>query len=386
MIYQQRILPAKNIQDVLRGGLRQAKTIIAAAIAPSGRGVSIELDGDGEVAASDMDLIKRIAATVKLSDEPALIDSGEVSLDNGIHLPIPADFSAVKSDDPLDMRRVMRARNTSSPMRSITALPIVLLPKDGAATLQTMMSVFGNGFADAEVQADASGDFRIEPDVELRRLLPLRAYATAKRGLGIIVIFRGGEDDAWIDEAWQAMHDKIAFPDDSNVDDLIANGSTAARQLADKGLAPLLPEISDDLWWKLCIGPSQHACGWLKYTPGANAGRFEQRLQVEDELQEMSYDWRGSADLKSYRAKTTVSFSDVRDKESPQKEVRDFVASLKGGKNRSHSEERCQAYQPPRAGQLHPRRLACDDPVAACRSADDRPRGFVRGLCLRAAA
>ena len=65
-----------------------------------------------------IDLVKRIAAALKLADEPSLIDSGEVKLPSGVSAPIPADFSAIKQDDPLVMPHTLRGKNINGPMRT----------------------------------------------------------------------------------------------------------------------------------------------------------------------------------------------------------------------------------------------------------------------------
>ena len=332
VLYQVRDLAPTSLRDARQGGRRRVKTICAATVAPSGRGIAIAMDADGDIDASDMELIKRIAATVKLADEPPLIDSTEVKLDNAVRVPIPADFSTARRDDALAMPRMLRGKNTTGPMRSITVLPIVWLPKDGSATLLTMLSLSGSDFEDAQVRPDSSGGFRADADPAMRHLLPVRAYSISRNNLGVIAIFRGGEDDNWIDETWQSMRDKIVFPDESNVDDLIANGTSAAKHLSESGLTPLLPEVTDDLWWVMCVNGPERAFGWTKYTPGANAGKFEGRVQFENQLQDVVYDWRGPADLKTYRVKSTYDISDLRDKDAPRKDSRAFDASLKAGK------------------------------------------------------
>ena len=176
LLYQNREVAPKSLQEAMSGEGRLVKTICAATVAPSGRGVAIELEGDGIVDPRDIDLVKRIAAALKLADEPSLIDSGEVKLPSGVSAPIPADFSAMKLDDPLVMPHILRGKNINGPMRSITLLPIVMLPKDGSATLLTMLSMTNGDFDDAQVRSESGGGWRIDVDAALRQFLPERSF------------------------------------------------------------------------------------------------------------------------------------------------------------------------------------------------------------------
>src|SRR5581483_5223324 len=179
MLYQVRIT-MRNIAQ-----MQVSKSICAATVTPSGRGLAVELDGDGEISESDIDLVKRIAGSIKLGDEPETIDSGLVTLGNGITAPVPADFSTVKSPDPLSPQRFFRGNNSTGPMRTITMLPIVMLPKDGSATILTMLSLCDGHFEDAQVHPDSDGVFRADVDASIRQYLPMRAFAMNKNGNGI---------------------------------------------------------------------------------------------------------------------------------------------------------------------------------------------------------
>jgi hypothetical protein len=215
-------------------------------------------------------------------------------------------------------------------------MPIVVLPKDGAATIQTMVSVSDAAFNDGRAFADGDNGWRVEVDSPGRRLIPTRAYAIAKDGVGLLAIFRGGEEDDWIEPAWQSVRDKLTFPDHSDIDQMVANGASASQKLAQDGLKSYLPDMLDEMWWIACLNTPDRGFGWLKFTPGASSLSFEWRALLETELQQSTYEWRGPLDLKSYRVIQKYKVSDSREKDAQQGVVGGFDATLKAGKVELH--------------------------------------------------
>ncbi len=132
----------------------------------------------------------------------------------------------------------MRSRQSDS-SQSITAMPIMLLPKDGGTTLQTMLSLYEDDlFETGQAKQDDSGAWRIDADPRLQKVLPVRAYAMSKDGIGMLAIFRGGDGDAWIEPAWKSMQQSLSFPDESRVNEMVSAGEEAAKRIADAGLRP----------------------------------------------------------------------------------------------------------------------------------------------------
>jgi hypothetical protein len=303
---------AKSLQDMIapRGA---DSALCAATIPPSGRPLAVELDAPGEVRPEQIDLIQRIAASIKLDDEPPLLDDREVSLGDSIHVALPDDFSMVKPQDPLLTVRLIRPTKDNSEWRSIDIMPIVLLPKDGSATLLTMLSIYDNSsFQNTTAQQDNTGVWKIDADPLLFRYVPTRAYAVAKNGAGVLVIFRGGNDSAWIDSAWQSMQPKITFPDDSKTDDLVAAGTDEVIRLRQAGLSTLLPESNDDLWWLDYIGAPTRPIGWMHLIHGPTNDTIEQRFFIDKQYQELTYSWHGSPDFKTFRSRSEFAITDMR--------------------------------------------------------------------------
>jgi hypothetical protein len=331
ILYQIREVAPKSLRDAMAGETRLTEVVCAATMTPSGRGFAVELEGeDAENLIQDIDLVKRIAGTVKLSDEPPLIDSGEVTLDNQIHVPLPPDFKTAKHDGPLDPQRIFRSQSASGAMKTIALLPVVMLPKDGTASILTMLSMCAGDFEDAQVRQDPSGAWRADVDATVRQYFPLRAFAYGKNGAGVLAIFRGGEDDSWIDPTWDALRQKLSFPADSNLTELISNGTAATKKLQQAGLSDYLPNQTEDAWWILCLNGPENALGWWKYTASARRQSYEQRVQFENRLHEISYDFSGPSDLSAYRVQVTYSISDLRAKQSTQNAI-SFDANLKSG-------------------------------------------------------
>ena len=182
--------------------------------------MAVELEGPGQIEQSDVALVKKITATMALEEEPATLDRSTISVGNGIGFSIPSDFTAYKQDDPLITTAHMRSRQSDS-SQSITAMPIMLLPKDGGTTLQTMLSLYEDDlFETGQAKQDDSGAWRIDADPRLQKVLPVRAYAMSKDGIGMLAIFRGGDGDAWIEPAWKSIQQSLSFPDEWRVNEM----------------------------------------------------------------------------------------------------------------------------------------------------------------------
>src|SRR5947207_4593447 len=157
-LYQMRDMTPKSLQQILaHGGSVPAKTLCIATVGNSGRGLAVELEGIGEPESHDIDLIKRIAATIKIDDEPPLVETPEIVLGNEVHVPVPELFATVKQDDSLITARLMRTKAAGGAMRSIMVAPMVMLPKDTRETVHTALALFDYNFEDADVRQDEGG-------------------------------------------------------------------------------------------------------------------------------------------------------------------------------------------------------------------------------------
>jgi hypothetical protein len=217
-------------------------------------------------------------------------------------------------------------------MRSIMVAPMVMLSKDTRETVHTALALLDYNFEDADVRQDEGGAWRAEIDATAREVLPMRAFVLGKNGAGLIAVFRGGEDDSWIDDAWRAMREKLVFPQETDVSELLASGATEAKRIAETGLTKLLPESNDDQWWLLCIQSSDHPMGWRKLTPGRSTWNLQQRIQFEHEMQETTLKWKGAMDLKSYSASQKFDVTDLREEAPEDRAPRGVSVAFGNGK------------------------------------------------------
>src|SRR5881227_1032133 len=65
------------------------KSVVAATVLPSGKGLSIELNDIGEPEPADLDLVRRIVASISVKGEPALEQASEVKLRGDIAVAVP---------------------------------------------------------------------------------------------------------------------------------------------------------------------------------------------------------------------------------------------------------------------------------------------------------
>jgi hypothetical protein len=300
---------AQSARDLARG-VEPSKLIIAAALPASNKGIAIVLEGEGIPETFDVDLVKRIARTIKLADEPKQTDEKQLTIGEGIGINIPDGFKAVENKDPLRTARELRGDDADADgWRAIDLVPIVLSDKDGAEAVSTMLGEFDDSFSASDPHRDADGVWAIAGAHSDQN--PSRAYAVAKDGQGIMVILRGGNDEQWMDAAWQAIAGGIQWPARNSVDQMISAGAELAGRVTDAGLGKLRSDDQNDQWWLAYLGGPEKPIGWVHLEPSTIGGRFESRSRLPDRwLQDYIYNWRSSVDLKtSYRASDEYTFT-----------------------------------------------------------------------------
>jgi len=78
------------------------KKLYAAAMLPSGKSLAIRLEGTGQIEPADVELIEQVAASMSVSDEPAIGAAREsVRLGDGIEIGAPEPFRFLEQPDPL---------------------------------------------------------------------------------------------------------------------------------------------------------------------------------------------------------------------------------------------------------------------------------------------
>lgn len=297
----------RSVQDLIKGA-QPDKLIVAAVVPASGRGVAIVLQGEGMPESADVNLVRRIAQSIQLADEPKITNEKQLTLGEGIVIKVPDQFSAIENTDALRTARQLRG-NDAQDWRAIDLVPVVLSEKDGADSVSTMLGCFDDSFAASDPHRDSDGVWEIagtHPDDN-----PCRAYAVSKDGQGFIAILRGGKDEQWMDAVWQTIAAGIQWPAQNSVSQMIAAGAEQARQATDVGLSKLRPDDQNDQWWLTYAGSPANALGWVHLEPSANGGRFESRVRLPDRWMGQSiYNWHSSADLKtSYRAQNQFTFT-----------------------------------------------------------------------------
>jgi hypothetical protein len=305
---------ARDVPRDLARGVEPSKLIIAAAVPASNKGIAVVLDGEGIPETFDVDLVKRIAQTIKLADEPKQTDEKQLTIGEGIGLNIPDGFTAVENKDPLRTARELRPAHADADAdadrwRAIDLVPVVLSDKDGAEAISTMLGEFDDSFSASDPHREANGVWAIagsHPDQN-----PSRAYAVAKDGQGIMVILRGGNDEQWMDAAWQAIAGSIQWPAHNSTNQMISAGAELAGRVTDAGSDKLRSQDQNDQWWLAYVRGPEKPIRWVHLEPSTNGGRFESRSRLPDRwLQDYIYNWRSSVDLKtSYRATDECTFT-----------------------------------------------------------------------------
>jgi hypothetical protein len=310
-----------SVRD-LPPGLEQyqprASIIVAATVLPSGRALSVALTGLGEPEASDVDLVRRLVATLKVDGEPALSPASAVKLRGEIATVVPEGFELIDAHDPQSAERVLRAKDLKQ-LRSISLVPTLLLPKDGPAAIATMLSAYSSSWNEAKVSETSPRQWTAErEDAAASLAIPMRAHVIAgESGASLIAIFSGGADDSWIEPAWKEISPGVTFPPATQIEPLVDRGRQEAARIAATDLATLLPPARDESWWLLFVDAPTRPLGWIHETPGSSAGsgKLERRVHYADHgTEQLVCDFNATPDLKTYRASLDCQFArDARD-------------------------------------------------------------------------
>lgn len=304
-------------------------TYVAAIVPTSGHAIVVEyqvLNGDS----GDEDLLRRVLQSIKLKDEPALAAANTaIELPSTAKIGVPDGFAVVTTSDANQTYREIRSTDPASTMKRVHFFPTILEARDGANTIRTQLSLRQSGFDDARVHEVSATEFRIEPDANSadRAVRPIRAYVlTDKKGSGFIAVFKGGEGEQWIDDAWNFVRNHTEFADERNFIAMSRRGSDAVQELASAGLGKFFPEDPGERW--LIAMQDTRTFGWvhLQQKTGSLGGTFESRtLLPQGVVLRALESFQGNADLKSYRSTSDVSFTQSFDSEQPK-----FTLAIKG--------------------------------------------------------
>jgi hypothetical protein len=291
------------------------KNIIAATVLPSGRALAIRLIDLGEPEATDLDLVRRMAASIKVENEPAMQSVRRVKLSGDIEVTVPDNFDLVQPTDPQVTERSLRATK-SGVWRNISLLPGVLIGREGASAIVTMLSAYGPEWAGATASEQSPGHWRIDrPGGASAGVASSQAYVLADAsGAAVIAVFTASAaadaDNAWIEPAWRQISAGVTFPGADRTEAMLAAGDTEAARLKALGLAQLLPATRDEAWWLLALGAPDRAFGWVHESPATGGGKLERRLRFpENYIEQVSCDFGASQTLDLYRSMLDCSIA-----------------------------------------------------------------------------
>jgi hypothetical protein len=300
---------------------------VGAIVPPSGHAVVLEyqcINGDS----SDEDLLRRVLQSIKLKDEPAVAES-KIDLATAASIHLPEGLAAVACSDPNQTLREARSIDPAGTMKRVQFIPSIYESRDGDNTFRTQLSLTQSGFDDAPVTKISAGEFRIEPAANSadRVVRPIRAYARySKSGVGLLAIFKGGDNEQWIDEAWSFVRDHTEFRDGIDISDLSRRGEATIKRFAATGLGKLFPEDAQEQWFLASAGARN--IGWSRLQPktGSLGGTVESRILIpQGEVVRALESFQGSGDLKSYRSNCDVSYNLSQEADPPK-----FTLSTKG--------------------------------------------------------
>lgn len=323
-----------EIADEELGGL-QITEFIGAIVPPSGHAVIVEfssLNGDS----ADESVIRRVLASAELENEPALSGTNIQLPSIGV-LRLPDGFATISVTDANKTAREARSVDPEQTMKRLIFYPLVLQQRDGENTLRTMISFNESGFTDSRVTEVRRGEYQIEPAANAadRAVRPIRAYAlTDSSGKGFLAVFKGGDGEQWIDNAWQSIRDNAAISGNLDPNLLAKNGAEAVKFIAAEGLAKLFPEDQQEQW--LLAQRKGRTVGWAHLAPktGALGGTTEARLiYPPSTIVRAINSYQGAGDLRSYRASGDTSFASSLSEGTPKFEMYvKFSSQLRDGK------------------------------------------------------
>jgi hypothetical protein len=301
------------------GGARgfRLKEILACTVLPSHEAITVMLSGTGVADPADEALVREIAATLTVKDQPsdasasasASASAGSiVEIHGGTHVALPDGFRDVSTNDPNAIDRQLLCDKSLVEWTALDLVPCAFFPDDGPNAILAMLSTRDAHWRMAEVTSDAPGSYKIDSRTDDPQF-PSRAYLIAdKSGHALLGIFRGGgRGDHLFDPVWQAIVKGLVFPQTNDLAPMLTAGAEEAKRLSATGLEQLLGAAREDEWWLWYRETPEHYVGWTSLRhdhPSRWGGARETRWRTNSRaLVRIVQTWETNAELSTYGAK-----------------------------------------------------------------------------------
>ncbi|MCY2952332.1 MAG: hypothetical protein NTU53_10185 [Planctomycetota bacterium] len=249
LISQTRLFRSPNHQTPY-----QSRQILAATLLPSNHAILLRLEGPGPATTADESLLKRVAESLALPDQPPIASAPQLELATDIRLTLPTNLQSFPTNDRFHASRTFIAADSPGYL-AVNLTPVLSLSKEPAADLLSMLMVRDPAFHPTPVRQLDSNTFCC-----LRRpedIFPAIAYLRVNPdGRALLAEFRwntpgssSAADIAFVNSLWQQIATGLQFPTDTQIQSLLHAGSAALKQLP-TDLATLLPTTppNPDRW------------------------------------------------------------------------------------------------------------------------------------------
>ncbi len=299
-----------------RAGSIQMKTVLAAAVFPTGNAVLIRLDGLHDLNPTDFQIVEDVAAAIAAEETTAESTNGTGALrfPGGMEIQPPPAFSILPEQDPLVHERRFVLRD--GPMRDATGVivPVIFFPDAAEDAVRGLLISRDARWAGANVESMDEGLWRIERIGESSQST---AYLHAHEdGRGVLAIFHGGADRDAVFAAWESIVEGLSFTGDFDHRAHLQAGAAQAASLREEGLDELIPESSADEWWEWTRTAPEAIVGWTRnqYDPAKprHVLRESRWLVSGQNVMQLVEEAETPADLSGHECLAERSHADIR--------------------------------------------------------------------------
>ena len=289
-----------------RRGSTLHKEVVAVAVLPSLRAVSVHLQGMGEADAQDQAIVRQVAAAISISNEPEPGKPGDsVTLADGIRFTAPRRLAPVPQTDPNRTDRLLwpaihfppdaRPEHIEHQWLAVETVGCLCPDFDASdpkqvdrakATMTTLLLVRDFLWRGANVRSIGPRTWRADPAKAEPGAndIPMRAFLrTDPSGRALLVVIRGGLAQSDFDSPWNEIAPTIQFQPAADIASLEDIGTSEAARLRKAGYEKLLAD-RDVEWW---LWTSNDALiGWssIEFDAAAKgiAGKKQSHLRTPD--------------------------------------------------------------------------------------------------------
>jgi hypothetical protein len=329
------------------------KQVIAAVLLPSRQALVLQLDsrapmGEGiapDALDADADLMRRIAAGVSIKGEPTPVKQATVTLNNGLTLHVPPEYSVVPQTDPnrTDLGLFLdRAGDAGSRSRlGIQLVPCVHFANDSSESVRSMLMLYNPALATAAaISRNDDGFWRVQWPVNANgggggggggdaaaAATDAQSISGARLidhgdGNAVMLLFSGAPADSTVFAHAYDVLSKDVATDAGSIRDcgaMLKAGGDEAQRIANVGLAKLLDEHTApaDQWWVIrdgggagdeeSSGAAAMVLGWVHQfrDQTVDTGGFGMQRETRWRLDKLGIKvietWSADASLSGYR-------------------------------------------------------------------------------------